>query len=79
MTHPPYETLTLTVEREFDTISFTQPTGSIFEFMLLVKKMALAMGYHSTNWDDAILEAADEIRQNQRLHDASYEDDEPST
>jgi hypothetical protein len=74
MSHPLYDPITLTVEREFDKISLTQPHGTVYEFLFLVKKMALAMGYHPDNWDEAILEAADEIQQDQLLR----ERDEPS-
>lgn len=75
MSRPMYDPITLTVEREFDKISLTQPHGSVFGFLLLVKKMALAMGYHPDTWDEAILEAADEIQQDQLLRERN----EPST
>lgn len=62
-----YDPITLTVEREFTHIAITEQAASLTEFLELCRRAALALGYHPDNWDEAILDAADDLRQDQPL------------
>lgn len=63
------DTITLTVECGTLKATITEELHTITEFLDQCRRAALALGYQPQTWDEAILDAADDLRQ----------DNEPST